>query len=203
MRPDQVADMQARADALDRFARLFTQYQAGTLEPRELNALLVVAWRRAAVSLALPGVSKRDIVAMFRTAGFVTNRPGYAPPTEPMRVYRGATPAGVLGFSWTPRRDQAAVFACSAQREHGEGVMVETTVRSHQILGVLFQGQMALEVIINPLTLHHANLLTISADDQEIVAAAAAFERAQSTLRTILDVCVQGWDVRVPGTPAA
>lgn len=173
-------------ERLARLARVFAAYQTGTLEPHELNTLLTAAWSAAPATLSIPGVTKRELVAMFRAAGFVTNRPGYERPTVPMLVYRGATPQGALGFSWSPRRDYAARFACGAQQQYGEGVLLETTVRPYQMLGVLFLGAMAMEVIVNPFTLRRANLHVTPAQDADVLASAEASERSLIAARQML-----------------
>ncbi len=62
-------------------------YQVGRITTSdELNTLVTETWALARSPARDAGMSPAELVQMFRTAGFITNREHGGPPTEPMRL---------------------------------------------------------------------------------------------------------------------
>src|ERR1700678_1315426 len=84
---------------------LFSLWRKRRLEREHLRAVLLDVWRCGERTAAW-----RSWRSMFRTAGFLSD--GGAPrPRRPMTLYRGCMPGGHRGFSWTPYRWRAEIFA--------------------------------------------------------------------------------------------
>lgn len=76
--------------------------EAGVLDRETLAAVLAGVWCLAEYPERV--LSRRLWVAMFRSAA-------YPPPSQPMRLYRGASSRNRKGMAWTTDRHQAQWFA--------------------------------------------------------------------------------------------
>jgi hypothetical protein len=94
---------------------LFNEWlRQGEQDFPELAEALDHAWSAA----EFPGRAFGDFhrtsavwVKMFRSVGYLVDGAVHAPPTEAVRLYRGAPPAVRAGLSWTDKLDQARWFA--------------------------------------------------------------------------------------------
>ncbi len=98
-----------------------------------------------------------EIAQMFRLAGILKDDPATAPPTDPMRLYRGCTEYGAEGFSWTTNPETARWFAkrealfSRDPDEHGDPIIVAAVIDPDHILAIVTQGRNEAEVIIDPI----------------------------------------------------
>ena len=88
---------------------LISLWRVRRLKRNHLQAMLLNVWRSLDHPHAWP---MRTWRAMFRCAGFLSDDYEAAPkPTRPLTVYRGCTPTGRRGMSWTTERWIAEQFA--------------------------------------------------------------------------------------------
>ena len=178
MRRNELEAMGADPSPTARWTTVVEWYRAGRMaSSEELNALVNETWALARSPARDAGMSPSDLVHMFRTAGFITNREHGGPPPGPMRLYRGATRAGVVGFSWSPNRILASGFAGIAEFKHGsgQGVLCEAVVEPRQMLGIYYQPEE--EVIVDPLTLSPADMVIIPATTPRVLRDSVALMR--------------------------
>lgn len=139
-----------RRDRFDTIASL-----ADALPAVDLNLLLVEWWTDTEFP-SLYGTGR--IVALFRRAGFVSDR-GEAPPTGPLIIYRGVgegvpTPRGV---SWTLSEERAAWFARRFTFATGDTVYA-AEIMPEGVLGILHERDEA-EVLVDPRRLRRLRVL--------------------------------------------
>lgn len=85
------------------------------------------------------------------------------PPTEPVVLYRGCTPEGRLGMSWTSDPDIARTFAFGNLRGRPTGRTYTATVEPEYLLAYLHgSGRNESEFIVDP-----AGLTTVAEADLE------------------------------------
>jgi hypothetical protein len=103
-----IEDMKLALDAFKSSAPdlLFSLWHKGRLAREDLRAVLLDVWRYTDHTAAWPSRTWRSI---FRTTGFLSD--GASRPKRPITLYRGCTPKGRRGFSWTPYRWRAEKFA--------------------------------------------------------------------------------------------
>lgn len=163
-------------------------YRAGRITtPDELNVLVTETWSFARSPARDAGMSTLELVQMFRTAGFVSNRDHGRAPKTPMRLYRGATRAGVVGFTWSPNRILASGFAGIAEFKHrpGEGVLCEAVIEPRQILGIYYKTEE--EFIVDPLTLSSDEMVIIPATTPHVLRDSVALMKWVQTTKALQD----------------
>jgi hypothetical protein len=81
-------------------------------------------------------IKPRNWVRMFRRAGYVHDDKPAAPPTEPVRLYRGCAAWRWRGMAWTEDRAKAEWFAARVARwsPDGEVVVAEALVQPVALL---------------------------------------------------------------------
>ncbi len=176
--PQEFEAMRANPSPTAQWTTVMAWYQADRIATSDqLNALVTETWLLARSPARDAGMSVSDLVRMFRTAGFITNREHGGPPIEPMRLYRGATRAGVVGFSWSPNRILASGFAGIEAFKHGseEGVLCEAVIEPWQMLGIYYQTEE--EVIVDPLTLSPPEIMIIPATTPQVLRDSVALMR--------------------------
>jgi hypothetical protein len=98
----------------------------------ELRAVLPGVWSMAEFPSQL--LTLRGWVEPFRTAGFVSEPAGLAPPTEPLTIYRGTTLGRRRGLSWTTDRATAQWFANRFALADFEAFVFTTIVEPRTVL---------------------------------------------------------------------
>jgi hypothetical protein len=104
--------------------------------------------------------SKRQWTRAFKAAAFFSDDPSVCRPTEPLTLYRGASPCDARGLSWTVDRALARDYArgvLSWNREYHErhGVpahVYRAVVQPNHVLAMFnrFAWPGASEVVVNP-----------------------------------------------------
>jgi hypothetical protein len=87
---------------------LVRSFERGRIDRDVLPALLPEVWRHADAPLLAFPPSK--LVALFRSAGFLSDDPAVAAPLSALTVYRGCHPAVQFGLSWSTCRAAAVTF---------------------------------------------------------------------------------------------
>lgn len=140
------------------FASVLDWYLHDLLDAETLNRLLWLSWVQAEWPMRVAaefGMNTKDVVAMFRQAGFVSS--GARLPEHPLRVFRGSTEEGVLGLSWTTSEGIARWFARRNKilGEQGSPVVSSTDIAPEYILAMFVneseRGEC--EVVIDPMGL--------------------------------------------------
>ncbi len=120
----------------------------GFISPNQLRYLLAQHWTHAGQTSAI-GIPR--LVALFRTAGFVTDRSGVEPPTNTLTVYRGIRASGRRrGVSWTLDRERACWFArWYSSPTSPPGILCTAEIPPEHVLGI-FRGRGEAEVVVDP-----------------------------------------------------
>jgi hypothetical protein len=87
---------------------LFSLWRKKRLDKQQLRLVLLDVWRYTDHTAYWPAHWWRRL---FRETGFLSDGP--TPPKRPFTVYRGCTPEGRRGFSWTLREFRAEKFGNS------------------------------------------------------------------------------------------
>ncbi len=140
-----------RAERRDRFWMMANWYATGRIAAAQLNELLADWWPDTEW---VSGYATTPVVRLFRAAGFVTDRPGTAPPTTVQTVYRGAASKGQGGVSWTLDQTTAAWFAARRQAGGEDGRVYVAEIAPQGVLAI-FHARQENELVINPRHLQH------------------------------------------------
>jgi hypothetical protein len=115
-------------------------WRKGRLNKEVLRRVLLDAWRYTDFPTA--GCPSRVWRAMFRTAGFLSD--GVAKPTRRRILYRGCTPEGRRGMSWTEAR-RVAEELCDSWFEKGQapkrGHLYKTVADPGHVLALIRGGE--------------------------------------------------------------
>lgn len=142
------------------FEQFLAWYEADMLTRHQLQKWLLAFWSAAEWPMNTAhglGMDEWSVTTMFQEAGFLSDDPNAAPPSEPMRLYRGCTEHGAHGLSWTVSPETARWFARREAlfnrdpEEHGDPVMIAATISPEHILATITGGRGEAEVIIDPL----------------------------------------------------
>ena len=98
-------------DSWERLPTLVQLCRDSRIDEDRLRELLPDVWSLTNAPLAY--VDADSLVAMFETAGFISDEDEAEKPTEPLTVYRGAHPAFRDGLAWTTSEGRAWFFACN------------------------------------------------------------------------------------------
>lgn len=132
----------------------FIKFAASDLSEKDLGQLLSIAWTQEECPNQDCNVSKRELVALFRSASpeFLMDeeeRTAHQALEDTVTVYRGVTPynaKNIRALSWTLDRETADRFA----RRFGEdGTVYEAQIRKEHILA-LFTSRNESEAIVDP-----------------------------------------------------
>jgi hypothetical protein len=115
------------------------------LDQERLAKLLAETW--TLIELPLQNVPQRELVRLFRRAGFVSDSEA-GPPTWPLTLYRGAPTIHRHGMSWTTDKEKADWFAQRWANTRGAGRTWVATVQPNRVLGV-FDSRNEDEVVID------------------------------------------------------
>ena len=132
----------------------FLKFAAPALSGKDLGRLLSTAWTQEECPNQDCNVSKRELVALFRSVPpeFLMDeeeRAAHQALEDTVTVYRGVTPynaKNIRALSWTLDRKTADWFA---HRFGEEGTVYEAQIRKEHILA-LFTGRNESEVIVDP-----------------------------------------------------
>ena len=132
----------------------FLKFAAAVLSEQDLGQLLSTAWTQEECPNQDCNVSKRELVAMFRSVPPESlmddeERAAHQALEDTVTVYRGVTPynaKNIRALSWTLDRKTADWFA---HRFGEEGTVYEAQIRKEHILA-LFNGRNESEVIVDP-----------------------------------------------------
>ena len=132
----------------------FIKFAASALSEKDLGQLLSTAWTQEECPNQDCNVSKRELVALFRSVSpeFLMDeeeRTAHQALEDTVTVYRGVTPynaKNIRALSWTLDRKTADWFA---HRFGEEGTVYEAQIRKEHILA-LFTGRNESEVIVDP-----------------------------------------------------
>ena len=132
----------------------FIKFAASALSEKDLGQLLSTAWTQEECPNQDCNVSKRELVALFRSVPPESlmdeeERAAHQAMEDTVTVYRGVTPynaKNIRALSWTLDRKTADWFA---HRFGEEGTVYEAQIRKEHILA-LFTGRNESEVIVDP-----------------------------------------------------
>ena len=132
----------------------FIKFAASDLSEKDLGQLLSIAWTQEECPNQDCNVSKRELVALFRSVSpeFLMDeeeRTAHQALEDTVTVYRGVTPynaKNIRALSWTLDRKTADRFA---HRFGEEGTVYEAQIRKEHILA-LFTGRNESEAIVDP-----------------------------------------------------
>ena len=132
----------------------FIKFAASALSEKDLGQLLSTAWTQEECPNQDCNVSKRELVALFRSVSLESlmdeeERATHQALEDTVTVYRGVTPynaKNIRALSWTLDRKTADWFA---HRFGEEGTVYEAQIRKEHILA-LFTGRNESEVIVDP-----------------------------------------------------
>ena len=132
----------------------FIKFAASDLSEKDLGQLLSIAWTQEECPNQDCNVSKRELVALFRSVPPESlmdeeERAAHQALEDTVTVYRGVTPynaKNIRALSWTLDRKTADWFA---HRFGEEGTVYEAQIRKEHILA-LFTGRNESEVIVDP-----------------------------------------------------
>ena len=132
----------------------FLKFAAASLSEQDLGQLLSTAWTQEECPNQDCNVSKRELVAMFRSVPPESlmdeeERAAHQALEDTVTVYRGVThynAKNIRALSWTLDRKTADWFA---HRFGEEGTVYEAQIRKEHILA-LFTGRSESEVIVDP-----------------------------------------------------
>ena len=132
----------------------FIKFAAPALSGKDLGRLLSTAWTQEECPNQDCNVSKRELVALFRSVPPESlmdeeERAAHQALEDTVTVYRGVTPynaKNIRALSWTLDRKTADWFA---HRFGEEGTVYEAQIRKEHILA-LFTGRNESEVIVDP-----------------------------------------------------
>jgi hypothetical protein len=126
---------------------LWSLWRWDLIPHEEFRRLLPDVWGMAEYPTSCIGT--RLWLKMFKNSGFVTDC-GAAPPTAPLRLYRGHEKAYMRGFSWTTDIERARWFADRFRIELKRKTFIfVATVPPHAVLARL-AGRQEAEVVVNP-----------------------------------------------------
>lgn len=179
------------------FCSVVDWYKAGRLPQEHLNRLLSDAWNAAEWPAQLAKASDlndRQIVEMFREAGFVTDTSSTERPTQPLRIYRGCTEFGTEGFSWSTEPEVARKFAKREgwfgrdEDEYGAPVIVTTVIDPEYVLAVFpsDDSRREREVVVDPIGLDTVAMLYFYDFDVPDIEAVAELLSAERTALSAL-----------------
>lgn len=132
----------------------FIKFAASALSEKDLGQLLSTAWTQEECPNQDCNVSKRELVALFRSVPPESlmdeeERAAHQALEDTVTVYRGVTPynaKNIRTLSWTLDRKTADWFA---HRFGEEGTVYEAQIRKKHILA-LFTGRNESEVVVDP-----------------------------------------------------
>lgn len=132
----------------------FIKFAASALSEKDLGQLLSTAWTQEECPNQDCNVSKRELVALFRSVPPESlmdeeERAAHQALEDTVTVYRGVTPynaKNIRALSWTLDRKTADRFA---HRFGEDGTVYEAQIRKEHILA-LFTGRNESEVIVDP-----------------------------------------------------
>ena len=132
----------------------FIKFAASALSEKDLGQLLSTAWTQEECPNQDCNVSKRELVALFRSVSpeFLMDeeeRTAHQALEDTVTVYRGVTPynaKNIRALSWTLDRETADRFA---HRFGEDGTVYEAQIRKEHILA-LFTGRNESEAIVDP-----------------------------------------------------
>ncbi len=132
----------------------FIKFAASALSEKDLGKLLSTAWTQEECPNQDCNVSKRELVALFRSVPPESlmdeeERAAHQAMEDTVTVYRGVTPynaKNIRALSWTLDRKTADWFA---HRFGEEGTVYEAQIQKEHILA-LFTGRNESEVIVDP-----------------------------------------------------
>ncbi len=132
----------------------FLKYASPYLSKKDFSQILSSTWIMCEVPNAVPEVSMRKLVAMFRSADpqilmDEDEYRGFQELDDPLTVYRGVTAYNadrVRALSWTLDRQTAEWFA----RRFGEDGTVYKAKIAKEHIYALFNGRNESEVIVDP-----------------------------------------------------
>jgi hypothetical protein len=128
-------DLLAFSVGRDHAARLLDLcWRTGRLSLNSLRAAILDVW--AGHEAAEVQLGHRRWVGLFSQSGFVADPPRDAP-TEPLRVWRGASPRRMRGMAWTTEPTIAEEFAARANWLGGDALVFEATVPYGAVLAML------------------------------------------------------------------
>ena len=132
----------------------FIKFAASALSEKDLGQLLSIAWTQEECPNQDCNVSKRELVALFRSVPPESlmdeeERAAHQALEDTVTVYRGVTPynaKNIRALSWTLDRKTADRFA---HRFGEDGTVYEAQIRKEHILA-LFTGRNESEAIVDP-----------------------------------------------------
>jgi hypothetical protein len=125
---------------------VFNSFWSGTLLPSDLPEAVADAWTME--SAPEGRLHTDEWLELFDAAGFVSDTPSTFAPTEPLRLYRGSSPARVTRMSWTSSPDVASAFAARHTAAGFAATVFQATVPPENVLG-FFNSRSESEFVIN------------------------------------------------------
>ncbi|PLV44661.1 hypothetical protein X011_26390 [Mycobacterium tuberculosis variant microti OV254] len=123
-------------------------YYSGSLDLAAHPSVVAVAW---SISEHPESALEQDVWdELFRTAGYTEDGRPAAPPTGPVTVYRGCTPSGREGMSWTSDLTVARRFAHGQLRGRGVGHVYALDAKPDRVLAYIHEiGRLESEYVID------------------------------------------------------
>ena len=115
-----------------------------------LRALICDVWSGAEWPLAV--LCEDDWRGLWREVGFASDK-GQRVLSSPLIVYRGATPDGSQGWSWTTDLTRARWFAGREVLFQRDGRVYVTIVAPEAVCAFIDGGRAEAEVVVDPLLL--------------------------------------------------
>ncbi len=114
-------------------------WRRNRLSEEALRRVLLKVWRVAGSPVSRDGCPASAWRAMFKTTGFLSD--GVAQPSEPQVLYRGCSPKGRCGMSWTAKQWVAEKLAVE-RHQTDEPAHVYKTVAPPEVVLAAIQGEM-------------------------------------------------------------
>ncbi len=134
-------------------------FEDGDIDIEDLRSCLPIAWEGVEFpSLALE-TPFENWLHLFKCAGFVSDDVNATMPTDPIRIYRGATPDTMRHMSWTTDISAAEWFRNRLHDQYGyaDATVYTTVIKPRHILALIFDRGES-EVVINPIGLKRVSV---------------------------------------------
>ncbi|HEU5469087.1 MAG TPA: hypothetical protein VFV67_00425 [Actinophytocola sp.] len=128
---------------------LFHAWTAGVVSDRDLRGLIPDAWIRSGNDQPEQVIGTQHWVAMFRTAGFVSQPTSLIAPVDTVTVYRGAPEQRSRGMAWSTNINAAEQHRQRCEKFNETALLYTATIEPRGVLA-LFRSHREDEVVLDP-----------------------------------------------------